>query len=83
MRARGSRVRVIWSFSLSRVHVSHAYASVVFCSRHASASSTRTRHCHFALDTRLRCPRVCVAAFSSKLHFCAFLPFLYVFLYVL
>ena len=68
-RPRGSRGRVIWEFSLSRVRFGNAYVSFTFCSRHASASVTRSRRYHFALGTRPRHPCVLVAAFSSKLHF--------------
>ncbi|QHN96667.1 Actin-depolymerizing factor [Arachis hypogaea] len=53
-------------FSLSRVRFGHAYALFVFCSRHASASVTRLRHCIFALGMRPRRPCVRVAASFFK-----------------
>ena len=56
----------------SRVRINYVLLKACVRAVHAFASLL------FALSMRPRRPRVRVTAFSSKLHFCAFLPVLYV-----
>ena len=79
-RPRGSRGRVIRSFSLPRGRVSHVSALYAFYLRRAVASVMRPRCCFFASGTRSRrpCDRVIPVSakfrFALSFHFCMF-PF--------
>ena len=68
-RPRGSRGRVIWSFSFPRGFVSHATASCAFCLRRAVASVMRPRRCWFVLGTRSRHHAIAWIPVSLKLRF--------------